>query len=197
LLKIPLNYQQSEYDCVPVTFLNALSYLCNRAEIDPVLIKAIYQHSLDSCDSHGNPGKRGTSQQAVASLVKWINQYSSKVRLGLYCQLLPPSDITIENTQIFSRVKRGGVLLACVHFEGSYHYVLVTGLDEYFVYVFDPYYTTVNLAEKDFDFIIDQPFIMNRRVQKEVFFGTESRPYALGEISKRECVLFYRELSRA
>lgn len=195
MLKIPLNYQQSEYDCVPVTFLNALSFLCNRAEIDPVLIKAIYQHSLDSCDKHGNPGKRGTSQQAVASLVKWINQYSNKTGLGVHCQFLSPSEITIENSLISSKVAQGGVLLACVHFEGSYHYVLVTGIDENFVYVFDPYFITVNPLEKDFIFIVDQPLKMNRQVQKEAFFGIESQPYALGEISKRECVLIYRNLS--
>jgi hypothetical protein len=192
-LKTPLNYQQSEYDCVPITFLNALSYLCEREEIDPLLIKAIYRQSLDSCDAHGNPGKRGTSEQAVESLAMWINQYSSQAHLGLHCKFLSCDEVASENSLISARIKLGGVFLACIHFEGSYHYVLVTGLDDKFVYIFDPYYITVNPFDKEFDSVIDQPLRMNRRVRKEVFWGIESQPYALGEISKREGVLIYRE----
>jgi len=192
-LKIPLNYQRSEYDCVPTTFLNALSYLCDREEIDPVIIKAIYRHSLDSRDSHGNPGKRGTSEQAVKSLAIWVNEYSRKIGLGIHCKFLSTKKITLESSLITTRVNLGGVLLACIHFAGSYHYVLVTGLDEHFAYVFDPYYRTVNSEEQEFDFITSQPLNMNRRVRKEVFFGVESQPYALGEVSKREGVLMYRE----
>lgn len=195
-LKIPLNYQQSEYDCVPITFLNALSYLCNREEIDPLLIKMIYQQSLDSFDDHGNPGKCGTSEQAVESMAIWINQYSRKIFLGIYCEFLSSNEVTFENSLISTKVNYGGVLLPCVHFAGSYHYVLVTGLDDSFVYIFDPYYMAINSLEKEFDFITDQPLKMNRRVRKDVFFGVESRPYALGEMSKRECVLIYRENTR-
>lgn len=193
-MKTPLNYQQSEYDCVPVTFLNAMSYLCNRDEINPELIKTIYNYSMDSCDKYGNPGKRGTSEKAVELLVRWLNEYSRKVSFNIYCEFLLPLEITLENALIASVVTGGGVLLACVHFSGSYHYVLVTRIDESFVYLFDPYYMTVNTMEDEYDFIIDQPLSMNRRVRKEVFFGFESRPYALGEIAKREGVLIYRTL---
>lgn len=195
-LKIPLNYQQSEYDCVPVTFLNALSYLCEREEIDPILVKAIYRQSLDSCDAHGNPGKRGTSEQAVESLALWINQYSRQIRLGVHCEFLSRKAVTADSSVISPRVRQGGVFLACVHFAGSYHYVLVTGLDDEFVYIFDPYYMNTNPLAREFDFITDQPLKMNRRVQKEVFWGRESRPYALGEIAKREGVVIHREAAK-
>lgn len=192
-MKIPLNYQQSEYDCLPITFLNAFSYLCEREEIDPLLIKAIYRQSMDSIDAHGNPGKRGTSEQAVKLLATWVNQYSSQTCLGIDCKFLSRIEITAENSLISEGVNIGGVFLACIHFAGSYHYVLVTGLDNKFVYLFDPYYITVNPLEKEFDFIIDRPLEMNRRVRQEVFWGIESRPYALGEISKREGVIIYRK----
>ncbi len=195
-MKSPLSYQQSEYDCAPVTFLNAFSFLCEREEIDPLLIKAIYQQSLDSVDARGNPGKHGTSEQAVASLATWINQYSSQTGLGIVCKYLSRNEITSENLYITDGVKLGGVLLACIHFAGSYHYVLVTGLDDKFVYFFDPYYMTVDPREIEFAWISDQPLKMNRRVNKDVFFGVESRPYALGEIAKREGVLIRREKAK-
>lgn len=191
-MKIPLNYQQSEYDCVPVTFLNAFSYLCEREEIDPVLIKEIYRRSMDSHDAQGNPGRKGTSEQAVKELASWINLHSSKTGLGVCCRFLSTGQLTSDNCSISERIGVSGALMACIHFAGSYHYVLVTGIDEHFVYLFDPYYIALNPQENDFSFITDQPLTMNRRVKKEVFFGTESRPYALAEVSKREGVLVFR-----
>jgi len=191
-LKIPLSYQTSEYDCAPVTFLNALNYLCDREELDPELIKAIYRFSLDCVDNAGNRGKCGTSKQAVQSLTEWISQYSSKKGLGIVCKFLAPSEISMENASITKWFREGGVLLACVDFEHSYHYVLVTAMDDSFVYIFDPYYLPLKPAGSDFDVVEGRPFKLNRRVKKEVFYDAKQRNYALGELSKRECVLMYR-----
>ena len=43
---IPLHYQVSEYDCVPTAFINAISYLFERNEIPPMVIRHIYLYSL-------------------------------------------------------------------------------------------------------------------------------------------------------
>lgn len=64
-MKIPLSYQFSEFDCAPVTFLNAFLYLFDRSFTDPDTIKAIFQNTLDLPDRNGVVGKGGTSVNAV------------------------------------------------------------------------------------------------------------------------------------
>ena len=40
-VKVPLIYQASEYDCAPATLLNAISYLFERRDIPPVIVRNI------------------------------------------------------------------------------------------------------------------------------------------------------------
>jgi hypothetical protein len=67
-MKIPLRYQISEYDCGPTSLLNAMSFLFQREEITPELIRNIMLYSLDSYGSGGVLGKSGTSRMAMAFL---------------------------------------------------------------------------------------------------------------------------------
>ena len=46
-MKIPLRYQNTEYDCGTTSFINALAYLYDREDIPVELIKAIYKYTLD------------------------------------------------------------------------------------------------------------------------------------------------------
>ena len=46
-MKSPLRYQFSEYDCGPTTMLNAVSYLFEREEIPPEIIRNVMLYSLD------------------------------------------------------------------------------------------------------------------------------------------------------
>ena len=45
-MKSPLRYQFSEYDCGPTTMLNAVSYLFEREEIPPEIIRNVMLYSL-------------------------------------------------------------------------------------------------------------------------------------------------------
>lgn len=193
-MKTPLNYQSSEFDCAPVTFLNALQYLFEREQINPELIKIIYQHSMDRPDGFGVPGKCGTSAQAVQLLTAKINQYSLANNLRLCCEFLPSGDIRSDNPYLSHCISGGGVLLACVHFDKAYHYVLATEMDDFFVGIFDPYYTPRSAAVIEHYFADDNPFKLNRRVEREIFFGQNRQTYSLGEPDTRECVLMYRSL---
>ena len=49
---VPLSFQISEFDCGPVSLLNALSRLFDRKLIQPCMIKAIYSYTLDNCDAY-------------------------------------------------------------------------------------------------------------------------------------------------
>ena len=72
-MKIPLRYQISEYDCGPTSLLNAMSFLFQREEISPELIRNIMLYSLDSYGSGGVLGKSGTSRMAMAFLSNWLD----------------------------------------------------------------------------------------------------------------------------
>lgn len=64
-MKNPLHYQLSEYDCGPTTMLNAISFLFEREEISPVVIRNVMLYCLDSYNGEGIMGKSGTSSAAM------------------------------------------------------------------------------------------------------------------------------------
>lgn len=47
LMKSPLRYQISDYDCGPTSMLNAVSFLFEREQIPPELIRNIMLFSLE------------------------------------------------------------------------------------------------------------------------------------------------------
>ena len=77
-MKILLKYQNSEYDCGPTSFINALAYLYEREEVPIELIKAIYEYTLDVKNSEGIVGKGGTSREKQIELGKYFNK--TKIR---------------------------------------------------------------------------------------------------------------------
>ena len=72
-MKSPLRYQFSEYDCGPTTMLNAVSYLFEREEIPPEIIRNVMLYSLDCYSKKGEPGRAGTSRMAMMFLSNWLN----------------------------------------------------------------------------------------------------------------------------
>ena len=46
-MKVPLRYQNTEYDCETTSFVNALVYLYDREDVHVELLKAIYKFTLD------------------------------------------------------------------------------------------------------------------------------------------------------
>ncbi|MGN1165464.1 MAG: hypothetical protein ACI4S2_03430 [Lachnospiraceae bacterium] len=64
-MKNPLHYQLSEYDCGPTAMLDAISFLFEREEISPVVIRNIMLYCLDCYNCEGIMGKSGTSSAAM------------------------------------------------------------------------------------------------------------------------------------
>ena len=56
-MKTPLHYQMTEYDCGPITVMNAIIYLFEREQIPPDLIRNIMLYCLDGYGAEGAPGK--------------------------------------------------------------------------------------------------------------------------------------------
>ena len=82
-MKSPLRQQVSEYDCVPTTFFNALSYLFDRGNFPPLILQRIYPYSLDSVASHTSIG-HGTSRLAIKLLGGWLNEYRQLINRHKY-----------------------------------------------------------------------------------------------------------------
>ena len=75
-MKNVLNYQTSEYDCGPASFLNGVRYLFDREEIFPDIIKFIMLYTMDTYNTKGELCRRGTSAAAMHYLTNWMNHFA-------------------------------------------------------------------------------------------------------------------------
>lgn len=188
-MKTPLRYQITEFDCGTVSLTNCITYLFEREEIPAELIKNISMYTLDCYDKNGNLGQGGTSRQAVEFLSQWIESYCKSHNFGIDCKYLSKEDVKIE--PIKECVKKGG----CVNlrtFLGTEHYVMITDVDDDYVYLFDPYYLEKH-SSNEVEIINDFPTKYNRKIKMDRFLRSNNKvDFALGPIEKRECVLFLR-----
>ena len=76
-MKNPLHYQFSEYDCGPTSMQNAISFLFEREEIPPEVLRNIMLYCLDCYSKEGIPGKRGISRAAMMFLSNWLNEFGN------------------------------------------------------------------------------------------------------------------------
>ena len=75
------------------------------------------------------------------------------------------------------------------------HYVLITGIDDTYCYIWDPYYLDENYYDEDKCVILEfnEPFKYNRKVSINRVVSHMKKDFALGPLEKRECALFYRK----
>ena len=194
-MKNLLGYQSTEYDCGPVTLINAIRFLFEREEIPPEIIKTITLYCLDGYNESGEAGKSGTTAMAMVFLSSWLNQFGKIKRFPIYTSILEPRDIYIgQNSAIVECLQQGGCVIVRVILEGG-HYVLLTDVDDTYIYLFDPYYDEAGFGE-GIDVICNAPKKMNRRVKREIFNSEGADDYAFGKIDLRECMLLYNTGTR-
>lgn len=190
-MKVPLSYQKSEYDCGPTTMLNALSYLFKREEIPPDVIKYIMMYCLDTFDESGECGKSGTSQMAMMFLSNWLNQYGRVKNFPIHCEYLSGAEVSVSpNGKILSGIQQGGTVVLRLMYE-CWHYVLLTGADSKYIYLFDPYYRIRPYPQKGIDIVDNMPTKRNRRVSYNHFNSEGKDHYALGPRNIREAILVF------
>lgn len=195
-MKNPLHYQLSEYDCGPTAILNAVSYLFEREEISPVVIRNIMLYCLDSYNGEGIMGKSGTSSAAMMFLSNWLNGFGKIGQLSVSSRYLSGKSVYIGAESLVSdALHRGGVVVIRVLYECG-HYVLLTGEKDGNILMFDPYYNEEPFPQNDIKIVEDEPFRYNRIVP-EKYFNTESLElYALGPVEDREAVLVFNEKTK-
>ncbi len=193
-IKTPLSYQLSEYDCGQATLFNAIRFLYTRGEIPPIILKIITENSLDTQSSNGEIGKGGTSPQAIEKIANWINNSPKELNMNLNCTILKDNEVNINNTKFIECVKNGGVAILRVWQECE-HYVLCTGIEDEYLYVFDPYYLEDDTYDDDPKVIMitNKPFEYNRIVSKKRFEEDSKEDFSLVKDMNKQIVLFERK----
>lgn len=197
-MKNLLNYQSSEYDCGPVSLTNAIRFLFEREDICPDIIKYIMLYSMDSYNEEGEIGKRGTSASAMRFLADWLNQFGQIKRFPISCEFLSGKEVHISpSSKIVCALRQGGVVVLRLFLEVS-HYVLLTGIENDSLYLFDPYYEEEDDPELSEEykgagiaFINGQPKRANRLVSIERLNRTGKDFYEMGPYELREAVIVF------
>lgn len=195
-MKNPLHYQITDYDCGPTSMLNAVSYLFEREDIPPEIMRNIVLYCLDCHGSDGVPGKMGTSCSAMMFLSNWLNNFG---RLGL----LPISSSYISEEKVYigqsslinDTLVRGGAVVARLFYD-EWHYVLITGIKDNNLLLFDPYYREKPFDDENIKIVLDKPFEYNRIVPIPCFNNDKEELYSFAGTDTREAVLLFNEKTK-
>ena len=198
MAKVPLQYQVSEYDCVPTTFINALAYLFDRRSIPPLVIRHIYIYSLDSVSSGGRIGIGGTSSHAIRLLGHWLGAYKTR-KFSVSTEYLEGEQVHLQgDSKIISCLRDAkGVALCHIHLGGrDWHYILATELEKGWVHAFDPYWRQAlrGLDGKVCVLKNTDGRSPNVAIKRDWLDSVSNqRRFCLGTRRNRECLLMWRE----
>lgn len=195
-MKNPLRYQISEYDCGPTSMLNAVSYLFDRSEISPEIIRNIMLYCLDCYNAEGILGKCGTSTAAMMFLSNWLCGLGKNRRLDISSRYLSGKNVYLgRDSRINDALRRGGVAVVRLYYDVE-HYVLLTGERDGNLLMFDPYYWDQPYEQADILMVEDHPCAYNRIVPERYFNRESTEIYALGPCEGREAVLLFNERTK-
>ena len=197
-MKNLLIYQTSEYDCGPITLLNGIRYLFDREDIYPDIIKFIMLYSMDTYNDEGELCKHGTSTAAMSYITSWLNHFSKVKNFPLRCEFYSGRKVTLTpDSPIIQSLKNGAVVILHVFLEVA-HYVLLTGIENDRILLFDPYYEEEDDPDLDEEystdeilFINDQPKKANRSVSIERLNRTTTDYYEMGKACCREALIMF------
>lgn len=192
-MKIPLRYQMTEDDCGSVSLLNCVAFLFEVEEMPLELIKLISATAIDCYDDLGNLKAGGTTSSMMKFISRWVDLFATKKGIPLKAKYL--SGLNVSPYEIAKCIKERGCVYMRTIQSNKEHFVILTAIDDNFVYLFDP---TFRLAgsykgNKNIEFISGHPFTFNRRVKLEQFLDELPKEFALGPVEKREVILFDRD----
>ena len=192
-MKIPLRYQITEYDCGPTSLLNALSFLFEREEIPPEVVRNIMLFCLDSYGADGFSGKNGTSHTAMQFLSHWLDGFGRTGRLALSSAYLSGREVELgQNSRLRDALRRGGAAVVRVDLDG-WHYILLTEIRGEEVHAFDPYCMTGICPVEGVRMTDEFPQRYNRIIPAGLLAREDVSPYAFGPVEMREAVTLFNE----
>ena len=149
--------------------LNAMSFLFSREELPPEILRNTMLYCLDCYGKEGHPG----------------------------CYLRGEEVFIGEGSRLNDTLCRKGVAVVRLWFEVE-HYVLMTGIEDEEILLFDPYYQEEPFkgAESSVRIDLKHPLWYNRRVPFSFFNRETQELYALGEKDTREAVLLFNNTTK-
>jgi hypothetical protein len=181
----------TEYDCGPTSLLNALSFLFEREEIPPEVVRSVMLFCLDNYGADGFSGKSGTSHTAMLFLSHWLDGFGQTGRLTLSSAYLSGQEVNLgQNSRLRDALLRGGAAVVRADLDG-WHYILLTGIRGENVYAFDPYRTDGAFPIEGVQATDERPEQYNRVIPARLLEQEAVRPYAFGPMETREAVLLF------
>lgn len=161
-MKVPLRYQNTEYDCGTTSFVNALAYLYDREDIP------------------------------VELLTKYFVEYANKNdKFDVNCEILYGKDVTLDKIKDTVSMN-GVVIARCYqdteHYvlitdvDDNFTYIF----DPY--YLDEEYYCD----DDDVAIVLHETFTHNRVVKNERLFDESLKDFSLLEKNKRSIILLKR-----
>ena len=188
----PLRYQMTEYDCGPTSMLNAIGYLFEREEIPPFLLHYINMYCLDRINQKEAVCRRGTSEFAMHFICEWMDDLGKQGVLPVSSKHIRFEDVNMsEDGELMKCLKEGGVAVVKLFYEVR-HYVLLCGIKDGKMLMFDPYYETEPFKEEGADIVLNSPCTHNRVVDPARFDNLHTELYSFGPIEERGAVLIRR-----
>ena len=139
-MKTPLHYQMTEYDCGPISMMNAIIFLFDREQIPPDLLRNIMLYCLDGYGAEGAPGRSGTTRAAMMFLSNFLGSFGRTGQLDLSARYLSGSCVRVsQNSAITDCLRRGGAVVVRLYLLDDPHYILLTGVQGEKLCAFDPY----------------------------------------------------------
>ena len=187
----PLRYQVSEYDCGPTCILNAISLLHERETIPPELIKHIWLFTMDAYNEQGEFAHKGTSEAMMVFLSQWLTEFGKTGKLSISAQHICDEACHFGiGSPIIDTLKKGGVVVQRLWLDVR-HYVLLTGMEDNRICVWDPYFYDGEFPDPGIEVVRNRPCLCNRIIEPRVLACEGSDYYNLGQIEDRESLLIF------
>jgi len=199
LMKVPFRQQVTGFDCVPTTFINALTYLFDCNDIPPFVVRRIYKECLDMDAS------RGTSSRAIKDLGFWLNNYTERGfrKFNLKARYINGEDVHLgRNSRIIRCIKSNGATIMNVYMgHNEWHCILGMRVEGRWLHCFDPYPRTRRYIKSDAVQFVEtsrkhEPNLkihfnwLEKDIEKEKHLN--GRKFVFGSIDDRECLLLNR-----
>lgn len=187
-MKTPLIYQQTEYDCGEVAIKNALSCLYEREEMPLELVYILSSYSVACYGEDGELLDNSFSKNILFFVASWIRDYAKEKHISLSSKYLAKSEVNLLT--IKKSILSGGVLVFKA-IKRKPHFITITGIDDEFVYIFDPMYSE-NLNLSNIVIVEDRPFKYNRKITISEFVKDKRNGLTLGVEANREALVLIR-----
>lgn len=194
-MKLPLQYQISEFDCGPSSLRNAMAYLFDRDQLPQEILTSIFNLSLDGYHAHGTKKSvniYGTSDDAMMSFSKQFNEISARDHLSYRSKVLLDSAVDTRNPDFSGPLKNGGAIVAKVMLDVA-HYVLITCYDQGKVRLFDPYMPETPYVYPGVKWTMNHPYWYNVETDEEYLNRVDTEWWSFGEVPERIALTFTKK----